>query len=912
MGTEILVVSDRVLAAVMNGIYQGILITALVALGFRVFRRINAATRHAVWLCTLVLLILLVVAHCFFLSSPPALQPGKIARTAARPEQNTGAPNAAAVAATFHVMPTETGASEPKWPGDLSAEQDQHASPKPDSFGRVLLQPPTDRRSSSPSPPSKEVRVGERRSTFLNAPLPARSSLGEGENYGWSYRDAPDSLSLKSNEPPYEAQKFSVGSLPSPVVTLRGEEPNSPSIAIEPLAPSTADAPSAWFYTAMRRLTNPLSLTLGLESRASRIAGVILLSVCLMLSAVKLFMLLLRLHQIRKLKRQSFPASEDLRELFRGLVTRLGVRRKVDLKTLPTSHSSFVLGFLHPIILLPAEQMEPAEAEQILRHELAHVRRRDDWANLLQHFILAAFPFHPAVWWISRRLSLEREIACDDYVLQSSAHPHAYALLLANLAARMQRCPPLLAPGASNNKTQLQQRIDMILDTQRNTSPRLSTTWLTFMSTATALFAVAAVCLAPRIVLAESASAAPAANAQGSTIDEPSTPAVASVAVSSSPEAGEAASSEAAARSPALGGAPAPGAIQAGAPEPPPTVAAAGEPGDILLGFVNAPIDQIFEKYSDLTGRTVLRPASLQASITITNYSPLTRTAAIQALDGALALNGITMIPQGERFVKAALPATPRPVAIVSGPKWKTGRSIAVNSEPAVAPLAPTPALPVAPAPRTAPTAPEAPMISSAAPAPEPRPGRTPRPARAESADSALEERLERLEKMVESLMARGDATPKLFHLKPAPETVGPIDRKEKEIAELEARRHAELSRKHEMDVRQIERIKEQAKRQAEREVDQARRAAGDAEKIAKDQKRKIKRDSKDGPQRQLDELRKQLEVLEREREKVEHQIEELERSQDQLREEQDEEQETDVQPDTPESNSDSPEIPRQ
>src|SRR5206468_7508245 len=57
-------------------------------------------------------------------------------------------------------------------------------------------------------------------------------------------------------------------------------------------------------------------------------------------------------------------------------------------------------------------------------------------------------------------------------------------------------------------------------------------------------------------------------------------------------------------------------------------------PGDIFLKFFNAPIDQIFEKYSDLTGRTVLRPASLQASITIINYTPLTRTEAIQALDG--------------------------------------------------------------------------------------------------------------------------------------------------------------------------------------------------------------------------------------------------------------------------------------
>src|ERR1051326_1444150 len=101
----------------------------------------------------------------------------------------------------------------------------------------------------------------------------------------------------------------------------------------------------------------------------------------------------------------------------------------------------------------------------------------------------------------------------------------------------MQRCPPLLAPGASNNKTQLQQRIDMILDTRRNTSPRLAATRLTFMASAAALFAVTTICLAPRIVLAQSEAPPAAANAEDSIIDAPGTPAVASVAVNFAPEA---------------------------------------------------------------------------------------------------------------------------------------------------------------------------------------------------------------------------------------------------------------------------------------------------------------------------------------------------------------------------------------
>jgi len=140
MGPEILNVSDRLLAAVVNGIYQGILVTGLVALGFRVFRRINAATRHAVWLCTLVLLVLLVVAHGFFPSRPPALQPGKIARIAATPEQEIGLPNVAAVAATVTGMRPETGSSGPKWPG-LPADQEQLVSQTPLTHTELPCEP---------------------------------------------------------------------------------------------------------------------------------------------------------------------------------------------------------------------------------------------------------------------------------------------------------------------------------------------------------------------------------------------------------------------------------------------------------------------------------------------------------------------------------------------------------------------------------------------------------------------------------------------------------------------------------------------------------------------------------------------------------------------------------------------------
>jgi general secretion pathway protein D len=72
------------------------------------------------------------------------------------------------------------------------------------------------------------------------------------------------------------------------------------------------------------------------------------------------------------------------------------------------------------------------------------------------------------------------------------------------------------------------------------------------------------------------------------------------------------------------------------------------------VGAGGADIEQVFEYYSKLTGRTILRPANLAAPpIKLRTESDLTRSEFIQALDSVLAMNGIAMIPVGEKFVKA-------------------------------------------------------------------------------------------------------------------------------------------------------------------------------------------------------------------------------------------------------------------
>jgi beta-lactamase regulating signal transducer with metallopeptidase domain len=94
------------------------------------------------------------------------------------------------------------------------------------------------------------------------------------------------------------------------------------------------------------------------------------------------------------------------------------------------------LGFRNPAVVLPSwmlHDLTSAELRPILIHELAHLRRHDDWTNLLQKTIRAVLFFHPAVWWIDARLSLEREMACDDAVVAATGNARAYAGCLIDL-----------------------------------------------------------------------------------------------------------------------------------------------------------------------------------------------------------------------------------------------------------------------------------------------------------------------------------------------------------------------------------------------------------------------------------------------------------------------------------------------
>jgi beta-lactamase regulating signal transducer with metallopeptidase domain len=130
------------------------------------------------------------------------------------------------------------------------------------------------------------------------------------------------------------------------------------------------------------------------------------------------------------------PAAAEVQAVLDRLLERLNVRRAVRLLESARVDVPAVVGWLRPVILLPAgilTGLSPQQLELILAHELAHIRRHDFLANLVQTAVETVLFYHPAVWWVSRQIRIEREACCDDVVVAATGERLLYARALARL-----------------------------------------------------------------------------------------------------------------------------------------------------------------------------------------------------------------------------------------------------------------------------------------------------------------------------------------------------------------------------------------------------------------------------------------------------------------------------------------------
>ncbi len=216
--------------------------------------------------------------------------------------------------------------------------------------------------------------------------------------------------------------------------TMPSELPmiGTPAVALR--TPSVTETPSDESRVAPRRISSLLI--------PAWIAGVMLMMVRLICS----------LSGVRRHRSQAVEISDPvLLSRLSELCQQLEIKKKIQIAASSTLNNPGVIGIIKPIVLIPVSMLttySTSDIEAIIAHELTHIRRNDYFINLFQMLIEALFFFSPAIWWISHRVRMEREVCCDAAAMQATGQQFEYANLLLNQFS----ANPTAIPAFGNNK----------------------------------------------------------------------------------------------------------------------------------------------------------------------------------------------------------------------------------------------------------------------------------------------------------------------------------------------------------------------------------------------------------------------------------------------------------------------------
>ncbi len=184
-------------------------------------------------------------------------------------------------------------------------------------------------------------------------------------------------------------------------------------------------------------------------------------SIAIAYLSIKLLYQMINVNQLPK--RGVIAPDEVLYKRFNDLVSQLKINQRVSLLISVNIDVPMAVGWLKPVVLLPASMLTgltAAQLEMLLLHELAHIKRYDYLANLLQSIVEIFLFFHPAVFWVSKQMRIEREYCSDDIAVKYCGDALAYAHTLtdtATLCHQHRHATPQMAMAASGGD--LKQRV---------------------------------------------------------------------------------------------------------------------------------------------------------------------------------------------------------------------------------------------------------------------------------------------------------------------------------------------------------------------------------------------------------------------------------------------------------------------
>jgi beta-lactamase regulating signal transducer with metallopeptidase domain len=267
------------------------------------------------------------------------------------------------------------------------------------------------------------------------------------------------------------------GAVPVPAVLLEGPAAN--------LA-SSAPAPVAWMARTASLPAAPIA------AAEPWILLVWLLGVCAL--SVRFLGGFAAAERLKR--RRTNPVESAWERRFDELARRLRVSRPVRLLESALVRVPTAIGIVRPVVLVPAGILTGLRAEQIdslLAHELAHVARRDCLASLGQALAETLLFYHPAVWWVSHRIRVEREHACDDLAVAATGDAAAYARALLELEERRALVPTLAMAADGARLRDRVTRLFPVPDSEANRSPR----WLAAALALGGMLALGAVARVP-------------------------------------------------------------------------------------------------------------------------------------------------------------------------------------------------------------------------------------------------------------------------------------------------------------------------------------------------------------------------------------------------------------------------------
>ncbi|MBV8721575.1 MAG: hypothetical protein JO277_05460, partial [Candidatus Eremiobacteraeota bacterium] len=183
-----------------------------------------------------------------------------------------------------------------------------------------------------------------------------------------------------------------------------------------------------------------------------------------LLALVSIVRLAIGLTRLEQLKRDALPLPVEYRDAMVRWTQANKGSREVRLCVSDETDVPVAVGLFDSMILIPRallERLSENEVDQISLHELAHLRRADDWTNGFQRIAVALLAWNPAALFVSQQLDLEREVACDDWVLSLTGTVRPYALCLTKMAETSSwPRQPMPAPGVFATRKHISLRIE--------------------------------------------------------------------------------------------------------------------------------------------------------------------------------------------------------------------------------------------------------------------------------------------------------------------------------------------------------------------------------------------------------------------------------------------------------------------